>query len=148
MSIWIEGHWPSDRHSFPDEDEFENDQRNQQELKDPVLDAIEGSISDAHGDDMSRMLSARIALIPRCPISSVDAYGIALQCIEDIGNYDFDHDTYTIRDAGWEGYESNAEGFDNHSLYHAARPYECGPTLPGPDRVRPRNLDQRPPVYG
>ena len=132
MSIWIRGHWPADSHSFPDEEQFENVQRNQEELRDPVLDAIEGSVNDADGDgiEMWRLLSTRIALIPRCPISAVDAYEIALQSIEDIGNYDFDRDAYTIRDAGWTGYEGNAEGFDNHSLYHAARPYECGPGCP------------------
>ena len=50
MSIWIKGHWPAGRHSFPDEEQFENAQRNQEELKDPALDAIEGSINDADGD--------------------------------------------------------------------------------------------------
>ena len=132
MSIWLKGHWPADRLILSDEERFENAQRNQEELKDPVLDAIEGSVNDAddNGVEMWRMLSAKIALIPRCPISAVDAYGIALQSIEDIGTYDFDRDTYTIRDAGWTGYEGNAEGFDNHSQYHAARPYECSPSCP------------------
>ena len=50
MSIWIRGHWPADCHSFLDEDQFENVQRNREELKEHVLNAIEGSINDADGD--------------------------------------------------------------------------------------------------
>ena len=132
MSIWINGHWAANTHQFPDEGSFETAQRNLEELKDSVLDAIEASINDAHGDGdlMLAALTEKLRLIPRCPITTTDAYGIALQSIEDIGSYDFDTNTFTLRDTGWQGYESHAEGVDNHTLYHAARPQECGQQCP------------------
>ena len=53
-----------------------------------------------------------------------------MQCIEDIGSYDFDNDSFTLRDAGWQNYERNLEGVDNPTLYHAARPRKCGQRCP------------------
>ena len=43
-----------------------------------------------------------MAQIPRCPIRTADAYEIAIQSIEDTGNYDFDNDTFTpAKRDGW-----------------------------------------------
>ena len=53
-----------------------------------------------------------------------------MQCFKDIGSYDFDNDTFTLRDTGWQNYEGHIEGVDNHALYHAARPRECGQHCP------------------
>ena len=132
MSIWLEGHWPADVNHFFSEEEFENVQSNLNATREPILDAIEGSIEEANGngDEVPRLLREKMAQIPRCPITTTDAYKIALQSIEDIGNYDFDNNTFTLGEKGWLGYEGNIEGVENHTLYHTARPYECGPKCP------------------
>ena len=132
MSIWLEGHWPADVNYFPSKEEFDNAQSNLETTREPILDAIEGSIDEANGDrdEIFRLLKEKMAQIQRCPITTADAYGIALQSIEDTGKYDFDNDTFTLREKGWLDYEGNTEGVENHTLYHAARPYECGPGCP------------------
>lgn len=132
MSIRLEGHWPADANYFLSEEEFENAQSNLEATREPVLNAIEESITEANGngDDIFRLLKEKMAQIPRHPITTADAYGIALQSIEDIGNYDFDNNTFTLGEKGWLGYEGNIEGIENHTLYHTARPYECGPECP------------------
>ena len=129
MSIWLRAHWPTDASHFQDSDEHDNAIANLEQLTDPILDAIERSINHAapDGDAIFPELRRRLDHIPRCPINPGDAFQIALQCIQDIGDYDFDNDTFTIRPEGWTGYEAHVEGVQTHSILHAARPYECGP---------------------
>ena len=69
-------------------------------------------------------------VIPLCPITTTDAYGVAMQCIGDIRSYDFDNNTFTLRDTGWQNYEVHLKGVDSHALYHTARPRECGQCCP------------------
>ena len=92
MSIWIRAHWPNDASHFQDSDEHDNAIANLEQLTDPILDAIEGSINHAapDGDAIFPELRRRLDHIPRCPINPGDAFQIALQCIQDIGDYDFD----------------------------------------------------------
>ena len=62
MSIWLEGHWPADVNCFLSEEEFENAQSNLEATREPVLDAIEGSIEEANGngDEVPRLLREKM----------------------------------------------------------------------------------------
>ena len=105
MSIWLEGHWPADVNYFLSEEEFKNAQSNLEATREPILDAIEGSVDEANGNgnEIHRLLRGKMAQIARCPITTTDAWEIALQSIEDIGNYDFDNETFTLDEKGWLG---------------------------------------------
>ena len=75
MFIWVSGHWPAERNRFDGEESFENAQANQEALKDSILDASEASVNDGDGDRIHPILVDRMRVIPRCPITTTDAYG-------------------------------------------------------------------------
>ena len=94
-------------------------------LIDETTSAIRNAIKEQNkeGQGLTESLHKNLSAVNGCPITLEDALGIAYQSIEDTGTTDVDGPE-------WLGYDAMDEGVENHALYHAARPGECGPACP------------------
>ena len=124
MSIRITGRWPDE----PGTTEPANLDHAVEETENAVYEAIDAAQQAHQGGDpfteaLTRELVGSLSATPRATITVEDGLAMVLQSIEDTGTSDTGH-------RSWDGYEALIEGIRDHSLYHLARPGECGQNCP------------------
>lgn len=124
MSITIRGTWPEDDWA----EQGGNHDRAVEQTEGAIYRAIEAAhqrvtAGDRQGLALAEELRESLQAVQRPTVTLEDALAMALQAFEDTGATDLDHE-------GWQYYDGLQEGVRDHSLYHQARPGECGQSCP------------------
>ena|GEM_PF-2938094 len=124
MSIRMRGRWPDE----PGTTEPANLDHAVEETENAVYEAIDAAHQAQQAglpftDALTRELARTLDTTPRATVTVEDGLAMVLQSVEDTGTSDTGH-------RSWDGYEALIEGIRDHSLYHLARPGECGQNCP------------------